>query len=213
MVTDTAAEPKALEILESVKGIFASKGFDGASMQDLARAADMSAGNFYRYFASKNAIIEAIIQRELDRVCSEFADVIGSPDPLIAFRAMVRHHLEGTDACDGQIWVEIEAAAARRPDVAALVGRMEAEITRALVAVFARIADVPVAVAEARFAAHAKLIVMLVQGVSLRCATGAGDPADVPDRELAALVVRVIENILGEIAGSVPSPAAASERS
>lgn len=200
MATETSAEPKALEILESVKAIFASKGFDGASMQDLARAADMSAGNFYRYFPSKNAIIEAMIERELDLVRGEFSKVIGSADPLAAFRAMVRQRLETADDCEGQIWVEIEAAAARRPEIAALFGRMEAEITRALVAVFARIAGLPQDEAERRFSAHARLIVMLVQGVSSRCATLAGGETPPPDRHLAALVVRVIEHTLSEIA-------------
>ena len=108
-------------------------------MQDLARAAEMSAGNFYRYFPSKNAIVEAIIERELDVVRGEFSKVIEADDPLAAFRGMVRHRIETPDDCEGQIWVEMEAAAARRPEIAALFGRMEAEITRALVAVFARI--------------------------------------------------------------------------
>ncbi len=201
MVVDTAAEPKALEILESVKAMFASKGFDGASMQDLARAADMSAGNFYRYFPSKAAIIEAIIERELEFVRAGFAHVIQSPDPLGAFRDMVRARLE-TNPCDGQIWLEIEAAAARRPEVAALVRGMEAEITRALVAVFARIADIGPDEATRRFSAHARLILILVQGVSLRCAADTDATETAPDRELAALVVRAIENTLAEVAAA-----------
>ncbi len=200
MTSETAAEPKALEILESVKAMFASKGFDGASMQDLARAADMSAGNFYRYFPSKNAIIEAMIERELDQVRGEFSNVVQSPDPLAAFRGMVRQRVETGGDCESQIWVEMEAAAARRPEVAALFVRMETEITRALVAVFARIADLPQDEAEQRFSAHARLIVMLVQGVSTRCASLAGSPKPPPDRQLAALVVRVIEHTLSEVA-------------
>ncbi len=34
-------------ILAQARAAFVEKGFDGASMQDLARAAGMSAGNFY----------------------------------------------------------------------------------------------------------------------------------------------------------------------
>ena len=49
------------EILDRIRSIFAEKGFDGASMQELARAAGMSVGNFYRYFPSKSAIVEALI--------------------------------------------------------------------------------------------------------------------------------------------------------
>ena len=216
MVVAPIAEPKALEILESAKSIFAAKGFDGASMQDLARAADMSAGNFYRYFPSKSAIIEAIIERELACVCGNFSQVIQSPDPQGAFRAMVRKRVEQLDAAandmDAKIWVEIEAAAARRPEVAEMVRRMETGITRALVKVFARIAEVEPDEAERRFTSHARLIVMLVQGVSLHCAPGS-EARPAPDRELAALVVRTIENTLAEVAASAPARTPAQELS
>ena len=47
---DLRAEQRTLDILALVRVAFAEKGFDGASMQDLARAAGMSVGNFYRYF-------------------------------------------------------------------------------------------------------------------------------------------------------------------
>jgi len=199
MDEETGAEPRALEILDSVKAIFAAKGFDGASMQDLARAAGMSAGNFYRYFPSKAAIIEAIVERELAEVRAKFAQVIAAPDPLAAFRAMVRHRIEGPNDMDGPIWVEIEAAAGRRPEFAALLERMEAEVTRNLVAVFARIADLPVEDAEARFTPHARLMIVLVQGVSMRCGARMDAPPQGPDRDLAALVVRLIEYALSEV--------------
>ncbi len=199
MIEDMTAEPRALEILESVKAIFANKGFDGASMQDLARAAGMSAGNFYRYFPSKNAIVEAIVERELDVVRAKFADVLRAPDPLAAFRRMVRARIEGPNDMDGPIWVEIEAAATRRPEFAALLERMEAEVVRNLVAVFARIADLPRDVAEARFTVHAQLMIMLVQGVSMRCGARNQGPAQPPDRDLAALVIRLIEFTLSDV--------------
>ena len=46
----TTPDRRQTDILEAVHGTFVEKGFDGASMQDLARAAGMSVGNFYRYF-------------------------------------------------------------------------------------------------------------------------------------------------------------------
>ena len=44
------ADQRSVEILALVRQAFVEKGFDGASMQDLARSAGMSVGNFYRYF-------------------------------------------------------------------------------------------------------------------------------------------------------------------
>ena len=58
-------DQKVAEILSRLRDTFAEKGFDGASMQDLARAAGMSVGNFYRYFPSKSDIIAQMIELRL----------------------------------------------------------------------------------------------------------------------------------------------------
>ena len=199
-VEETVAEPRVLQILESVKVVFASKGFDGASMQDLARAAGMSAGNFYRYFPSKNAIVEAIIERKIAELRGRFAEVSRSENPLDSFRSLVLRRIETKDAADGQIWSEIAAAATRRPEAGALLARMETEVARGLVAVFARIAELPEPEAERRFSAHARLIMMLVQGVTMHCSGGGG--AERADAELGALVGRMIEHTLAEVAAA-----------
>ena len=70
---------------------FAEKGFDGASMQDLARAAGMSVGNFYRYFASKAAIVQALIALDLEEMARDFLPIFASDDPIATMRQQVRH--------------------------------------------------------------------------------------------------------------------------
>ncbi len=198
------AEPRTIEILESIKAVFASKGFEGASMQDLSRAAGMSAGNFYRYFPSKNAIIEAMVQRDLEEVQVEFTLIMQSPYPLETFREVIRHRIEMPHEDHGPIWAEIEANAARRPEIASLMHRMEAEITSNLVAVFARIAGIGADNAERRFSAHARLILMLIQGLTIRSGCFAASGIREPDRDLAALVMTTIERTLADIAAFAP---------
>lgn len=198
-------DPRIDAILDSVKATFAAKGFDGASMQDLAQGAGMSAGNFYRYFRSKSALVEAMVEREIDCVRRRFAEVQEAGDPRAAFRALVQERL-APDDLHGRLWAEIEAAAARRPEFATLIARMEGEVARNLLAVFARIAGVPAAEAEARYAAHARLLLLLVQGVSMRCGARESDPA------LIALVLRLINHTLGEIAAA-PRPGLARSAS
>ncbi len=75
------ADQRSAEILASVRQAFVEKGFDGASMQDLARAAGMSVGNFYRYFPSKAAIIKAMIEVDLAEIQRDFATILGSRRP------------------------------------------------------------------------------------------------------------------------------------
>ncbi len=77
------ADPRVDAILVQARHAFVEKGFDGASMQDLARAAGMSAGNFYRYFPSKAALVEALVNRDLEEVEREFAEVWPRPDQFM----------------------------------------------------------------------------------------------------------------------------------
>jgi AcrR family transcriptional regulator len=45
---------------------FIEHGFHAASMANIAEAAQMSAGLMYRYFDNKNAIVLAIVERQLE---------------------------------------------------------------------------------------------------------------------------------------------------
>ncbi len=200
--TPPEEDSRTAEILESVKETFAAKGFDGASMQDLARGAGMSAGNFYRYFQSKNAIIEAMIEREMDHVTAKFAAVIEAPDPLEALREMVLWKLSHGDQCEGTIWAEIELMAARRPEIAELFDRMEARVIENLVAVFGHIAGLPAPEAMRRFGAHARLAIFLVQGPSSRAPAQSAGQAREADQAFAALVGQNIEWILSQVVAS-----------
>jgi TetR/AcrR family transcriptional regulator, repressor for uid operon len=61
------------EILAAAQRCFVRSGFHGASMQDICAEADMSPGNLYRYFPSKEALIAGIAERDRAEVAQEFA--------------------------------------------------------------------------------------------------------------------------------------------
>jgi AcrR family transcriptional regulator len=183
------------DILEAVHGTFVEKGFDGASMQDLARAAGMSVGNFYRYFESKEAIIEALIAYDIARIEQDFAAIIVSGRPMEALREAIRKHVEETSCNrDGRLWAEITAQAVRRARVADVLSRMEEQIRRYLLDVFGKVTGRAPAEAEARYAGHAALVVMLVKA-SAMCAPTRGTPV----AELNALVLRTIMRTLDDV--------------
>jgi AcrR family transcriptional regulator len=50
------------DILNASLNLFAEKGFHGTSMRDIARAADITEGLIYHYFASKRDLFRAIIE-------------------------------------------------------------------------------------------------------------------------------------------------------
>jgi AcrR family transcriptional regulator len=209
-VHDPAAsrpDPRTGEILDRIKGVFAAKGFDGASMQDLARAAGMSAGNFYRYFPSKDAIVAAMVERDLAELEADFSAIIGSAQPRAALMARLARRLEEA-ARDGALWAEIEAAAARRPEIGAIHARMMGAVMDYLMRCLARIAGVPEAEA-AHYAPHATLMILLVHGVAVSACCTPRPAGMLPAADLRALVLRVVDRLLDEIAarsdGLVPA--------
>lgn len=197
------SEPRSAEILDSIKGVFAAKGFEGASMQDLARAAGMSAGNFYRYFPSKDAIIAALIERDLAEIQHEFNQIISSNTPRETFRNLVRARVETPDFRKEAIITQIEALAAQKPEIAALKARMENDILGYLVASFGRIANVGPDESRQHFAAHGKLVMLLIRGLSAGCcANGAVTPGALtktPDPALAELVLTMLDRTLADV--------------
>jgi AcrR family transcriptional regulator len=200
-MTDAAPIPdaRAREILERVKAVFAQKGFDGASMQDLARAAGMSAGNFYRYFPSKDAIVESLVQRDLSEVGTIFTHIMAAPDPRAAFLGALRHEMANKSDCDGPLWAEIEAASIRKPEIGAISRRMEAEVERYLIRVFALLAQLPEAEAADRFAVHARFLVILFKGVAMQ-------PDHDRDPALIDLTIATIDRMLDDIVAAVARP-------
>ena len=65
---------KRRQIMDGARQVFLSAGFDGASMNDIARAAGVSKGTLYAYFNSKDHLFEAIIRAEktqaAERLCA-----------------------------------------------------------------------------------------------------------------------------------------------
>jgi len=209
-VTDTSGEthgraalPRADEILDHCKEAFSRKGFDGASMQDLSRAAGMSASNFYRYFDSKDAIIVALVEREMGEIEQHFEQLIRADNlhdtllrTLAGYLSRQKHH------ADGAIWAEIQAAAPRRPAVADALRRMEDRVSAHLLSLFARLSGLPRDEAVARYSAHAAMIFLLSRGALMtRC--GVTPPPDAEQAErLLALVLRSAGQLIDEIATS-----------
>lgn len=184
--------PRSEAILDCARAAFIEKGFEGASMQDLARAAGMSAGNFYRYFPSKSALVDALIARDLQEVQESFQAIVASPDPMAAMKAALRERLR-EEVCQGEdaLWAEIFATGARRPEVAAALRRMEEGIVGPLAEVLAVVHRVPRAEACRRFAAHARLIFLIMH------AAMTNNHADQPhDHRLIELILRTIDRLV-----------------
>ncbi len=65
---------KRRQVMDGARAVFLNAGFDGASMNDIARAAGVSKGTLYAYFDSKEQLFEALIREErgqqAERLCA-----------------------------------------------------------------------------------------------------------------------------------------------
>lgn len=55
-------------ILDAAKRAFAEKGFEGASIADIARIADISDGLVYRYFRNKRDLLYGVLKKFYERI-------------------------------------------------------------------------------------------------------------------------------------------------
>jgi AcrR family transcriptional regulator len=72
---------KRRQILDGAGRVFSTMGFDAASMNDIARAAAVSKGTLYVYFATKEDLFTALIEeKRRERIGEIFALIGDDPD-------------------------------------------------------------------------------------------------------------------------------------
>jgi TetR/AcrR family fatty acid metabolism transcriptional regulator len=82
-------------ILRAATKVFATRGFFGAQVADVARAADVAAGTVYLYFKGKDDLLIAIFERTMSEAIAEGrAALSGIGDPIDRLREIARLHLE-----------------------------------------------------------------------------------------------------------------------
>jgi TetR/AcrR family transcriptional regulator, fatty acid metabolism regulator protein len=90
----SAAADKRDLILRGAIQAFAERGFFGAQVADVARAAGVAAGTVYLYFRSKDDLLVAIFERVMDEAIVEGrAALAGITDPLERLQRIARLHL------------------------------------------------------------------------------------------------------------------------
>lgn len=109
---------KRRQILDGARRVFMELGFDGASMGEIARAAGVSKGTLYVYFADKNALFEAIVEQE----CLEQGKIAFDFDPAkdveTTLRNFGRAYIEVLCRPDGGSAVRtVMAIAERKPEL------------------------------------------------------------------------------------------------
>ncbi len=110
-------DQKRDQILKSAAKVFATQGFDRASMAMLARECGISKANIYHYYDSKDALLFDLLETYLralrDRICH--IDIKGLP-PEDQLRAVVSEVLMAYQGADYEHQVQIGAMSALPED-------------------------------------------------------------------------------------------------
>lgn len=80
-VSDEDKTRRREELLAAAKSVFAAKGFQNATVADVARAAGVSYGVVYWYFASKDELLHALMAAEEEVLRSRIAAAVAAAPP------------------------------------------------------------------------------------------------------------------------------------
>jgi len=121
-------DARRAQIVDGLLDVMARAGYDGASIQEIARAAGLTPGLLHYHFGSKQEILVALVERLIDGVRARYDARLaaGVTEPRARLDAFIDAHLaRGRDADPRAVaaWSVVGAEAIRQPDVRALYRR------------------------------------------------------------------------------------------
>src|SRR6266436_3047515 len=80
-------------VLEAAKIVFSAGGPE-ASLEAVARAADVGIGTLYRHFPTREALFEAVYRREVQQLADLAGQLKQEPEPVDALRRWMRSNVK-----------------------------------------------------------------------------------------------------------------------
>ena len=111
------------QILDAARICVRQDGFRGASMSRISAEASMSMGHIHRYFPTKQSILMALIERDIDDFRALITQIGDSPVPHLdaLIESIVSNLPALLDDDRVALWVEVQAEAARNSKVEELL--------------------------------------------------------------------------------------------
>jgi TetR/AcrR family transcriptional regulator, repressor for uid operon len=190
-------------ILDAAELCFAQAGFHGTTMQDICKRAEVSPGALYVYFASKEALIEGIAERDRAKLQQQFAAIATTPDLPSALARIGEHYTFEEPRHKTVLFVELGAEASRNPAIGRIFQSVDRFVLDSLTKLFER------AIAEGRIAplldpaTLARSLQVIGDGMFFRRAV---DP-----KFEAQTVMPAINALVASLLNPQPSPPAATK--
>ncbi|NEU14107.1 TetR/AcrR family transcriptional regulator [Methylobacterium sp. BTF04] len=131
------------QILDAAEACFVRNGFHRTTMQDLSREAGMTAGNFYHYFRSKEALVLGLAKRERERGAQLVLRLEQDGDRRAAVLGVFSRYFVAMARDTAVLRLEIWSEATRNPAIAAMTEESETETRAWFIAMFQTLATSP----------------------------------------------------------------------
>lgn len=100
--TRLSGTERRAQLIDVGRGVFAKRGYEGASMEEIADRAKVSKPIVYEHFGGKEGLYAVIVDREMDYVVRRIVEAIASGSPRerverasLAFLNYVKDHPDG----------------------------------------------------------------------------------------------------------------------
>ena len=156
------------EILDAAQRCFARSGFHLTSMQEICAEARMSPGGLYRYFASKEAMIAAIAERDRADVADQFRMMREAPDFFQGLEAAARHYFVDRPLEEVVLCAEIMSESRRSAEVDRIHTAIEADVQKGLIELLQKAAAEGAISRKIDFVATANILMAMGDGFAWR---------------------------------------------
>lgn len=133
-VNEDARKERRSQILDAAQRCFIRKGFHGTSTAEISKEADISIAGLYQYFDSKDALIIALVERDLANNLG-LAQALLQSDDFFSTISTILDAFSPNSEIEGstRLRVEIIAEATRNDEVAEALANAESRLIAALV--------------------------------------------------------------------------------
>ncbi|MCX5517944.1 TetR/AcrR family transcriptional regulator [Kaistia defluvii] len=191
---ESAQDARRTQILDAARTCFARSGFRGASMQEICLEAKMSPGGLYRYFPSKEAIIEAIAQEERCGAAELIETMRGTGpllDRMMSCAMGYFAYMRDPGACE--LMAEISAESLRNSEIGKRFAQIDDSVRDIMREVFLEAIETGEMPPNADLDATISMLQAAVDGIALR---QINDP-DLSLARVEPLLRRLVAGVLG----------------
>jgi AcrR family transcriptional regulator len=121
-------------LLDAAKDVFARRGFEGASLEEIAEAAGYTRGAIYKHFGTKEELFLAVNKRFNESFLAAFVESIDPETPVedldLASLAKQWHEMQYSDPHDFALGLEFNLFVLRHPETQERVAKQRLDLAQ-----------------------------------------------------------------------------------